>query len=552
MTRRDAVLGFVAVLALACRSGAQTDADLGALREFKVEPTAAGLLSFLRKRTPAREVIERVDGYVARLGDDEHRVREQATLGLIDIGVAARGRLTDALGSADAEVRRRARWALDRITPPADDSRILPAVARLLAARKPAGAAEALLDVLPHVEGADVADELARSLAPLAAGKDGVPPAAVVKALGSGSKAQRAAAGVALAAGPEGSKALARKLLDDEAVGVRRRVAVALAEGGDGKALPALAALAGSDSDEDRAAAEEVLHAVAGDEAPEGSSSADRGAARKAWEGWLKADGGKVDLTKVSFDAPGGNLTLVGSWEVKGGRRQAVVSALAPAGAVKWQLDVAGGTQMHASLARRDRVLVAEYNHGRVQEYDLKGKVHWTHVVLNPVAAYRLRNGNTFVATRNSLIVLDRDRRAVRTVRRPGSDVASATVFEDGRMAVMTTGGTVVRYDKEGKEAGSVNTGRYVTAHSRVQFNADGSFVVPEGGTNRVWAYEKDGKVRWEAVVAYIPSFVVAQPGGGVWVGSRSWSDLIELDPKGKEVRRRKTSGTQMLFLERR
>jgi hypothetical protein len=316
--------------------------------------------------------------------------------------------------------------------------------------------------------------------------------------------------------------------------------------------------LVGEESEDDASAAEDALYAIAGEKAPAGPTADDRdprGTARKVWEKWLKEDGAKVDLKKVEFDSPGSNLTLVGTMELRpvaGKARQTTVQAMDPSGTVKWKVDVGTQYQMHASIARRDRILVAENNFGRVQEYALKGKIHWTYNVANPIAAYRLRNGNTFVATRNSLILLDRDKKAVRTVTRGGYDVASAYMFEDGRSAIMTTNGTLVRYDKEGKEAGSVNTGRYLNVFSRVQFNPDGSFIVPDNGNNVVRSYDKDGKQKWETSVTNYPTFVVVQPGGNILVGSRNTNQLTELDRNGKEVKKRTVAGTQVLFLERR
>lgn len=558
MVRRLIMWSCVVAMVQVASSHAQTDADLAVLREFKVEPTAAGVLEFMRKRTPQPDKIKQVDGFIALLGDEEYSVREKATRGLVDLGAVARAKLTAALQSADAEVKKRARYALDRITPPSDDSRILPAVARVLAVRKPPEGAEALLNLLPHIESAEVADETAKALAPLALDKDGKPLPVVLVALASTLNVQRAAAGSALASGAEENKNLARKLLGDTAVGVRRRVALALVEARDAKALPTLVELVGSESEEDSAAAEDALFAVAGEKSPEGPPAEERdprGASRKIWEKWLKGDGAKIDLTKVEFDAPGSNLTLMGSIDFRAGAgvaRRSVVSAMDNSGVIKWKVEVGSQFQMHASMAKRDRILVSEYNYSRVQEYDLKGKVHWTYNVANPIAAYRLRNGNTFVATRNSLTLLDREKKVTRTVTRPGYDIASAYMFDDGRMSIMTTNGMLIRYDREGKEAGSVNTGRFLNVFSRVQFNADGSFIAPDNGNNVIRSYDKDGKQKWEAAVANFPTFVTTLPNGNILVGSRNTNQIVELDRSGKEVRKRTGSGSQVLFLERR
>lgn len=560
MIQRLAVFAILAgMLALAWPVLAQTDADLGALREFKVESSAGALMEYIKKRTPAPETIAKVDVFITQLGDEEHNVRETATKGLIELGPIARGRLTEALKSTDAEVKRRAKWALDRISVPGDDGRILPAVARVLATRKPAEGADVLLKLLPHIEREDVADEVSRALVGLGIGKDGKPTESVIKALGSPSKVQRAAAGMALALGPAGNRAMSYKLLEDPAPSVRRRVALALADVRDAKALPTLVALVGVDSEEDSGAAEDMLFAIAGEKSPASPPSGvvnPREFSRKAWETWLKTDGAKLDLTKVEMDAPGSQLTLIGTMEIRAAvgkvGRQTTVSALDNSGATRWKLELGSHYQLHASMSRRDRILVSEMNFGRIQEYDLKGKVHWTYAATNPLAAYRLRNGNTFIATRNSLILLDRDRRLVRTITRPGYDVTSATMFEDGRMCMITTSGQLIRYDKDGKEISSVMTGKSMNIYSRAVFHPDGSFVAPDYSSARVRSYDKDGKQLWESTVTTMPTFVVQLPGGNYLVGSRNSNQQVELDRNGKEVRRRTTAGTQLLFLERR
>jgi hypothetical protein len=87
---------------------------------------------------------------------------------------------------------------------------------------------------------------------------------------------------------------------------------------------------------------------------------------------------------------------------------------------------------------------------------------------------------------------------------------------------------------------------------TRVHFNADGSFVVPDYSNQRVRAYDKDGKQKWETTVTNWPMGVISLPGGNYLVGHRTGTQMTELDRNGKEVKKRSSLGTQTLFIERR
>lgn len=547
---------LAATLAFTGPAAAQADADLAVLRDLKVEATGPAVLAFLEKRTPKEEVIKKIDGLIVKLGDEEHEVREKATTDLVEIGPLARGKLTAAMNDKDAEVRRRARWALERISPAADDSRILPAAARVLAARKPAGADEALLALLPHIESSDVAEDVAESLAPLAVDKEGKPTPAVLKAMASKSVVQRYAAGMALAKAGEATRALARKLLEDRTPGVKRRVAMALLEAKDNKALPALVSLVDSPSEDDASAAEEALYAVAGDKAPEapaGDDTATREKVKKVWEKWYKDEGVKVDLTKLEPEAFARGHLLCGVMDVRGVNGR--VYSLDNNGKVRWKVE---GLRypVHASMTRHDRLLVSEYNNSRVAEFDLKGKVLWTRSVPNqPVCAYRLRNGHTFIASRNQMVVLDRAHKEIRTINRPGYDIATAFMFDDGKIAMVSQSGQYIRYDKDGKQLNTFNLGRFLGGGigMKAHFMPDGGVIIPEYSYAKVRSFDKDGKQLWEASVSQ-PGAVTALPNGNVLVSSRIRNVITELDKNGKLVKTRTVPGEggRALFIERR
>src|SRR5262249_37807248 len=187
MFRRPcALLVLVYTIALPATAAAQADSlatDLAVLRAANLNTDGAGLISFFKKRTLAEDTRKKIAKLIGQLGDDEYSVREKATTDLVDIGSAARPMLTQALRNRDLEVRRRAGWALEKRGPASSEAHLLLAAARVLAQRKPAGAAEVLLNFLPNIEEPETAEEVARTVARVAMGKDGKPEKAVLLAL---------------------------------------------------------------------------------------------------------------------------------------------------------------------------------------------------------------------------------------------------------------------------------------------------------------------------------------------------------------------------------
>jgi hypothetical protein len=164
------------------------------LRAAKV-PTDRGLLRWLREQTPDPERRKKLRELIRRLGDDEFAVREKAEADLKAAGAPALPLLREAARSADPEVATRARRCLAALGPAKKREGPTVAAVRLLAVRRPAGAVEALLAVLP---GADekLTAEVRAALAALA-GPAGRHPA-LQAALKDAHPARRAAAAAVL------------------------------------------------------------------------------------------------------------------------------------------------------------------------------------------------------------------------------------------------------------------------------------------------------------------------------------------------------------------
>lgn len=190
-----------------------TAADEQTLKNAKLGVDGSALLDYFRKLARNGADRDRILALIKQLGDETFEVREKASTELIALGAAAVPFLKEALKDGDLEVVRRAERCLKEIAKEpgkkeADESAPL-AAARLLAARKPAGAAQVLLDYLPSAADEAVAREVRAALAAVAM-TDGKPDKALLAALEDKDVKKREAAAEALSrtALPSGRKVL--------------------------------------------------------------------------------------------------------------------------------------------------------------------------------------------------------------------------------------------------------------------------------------------------------------------------------------------------------
>jgi hypothetical protein len=165
------------------------------LRAARVRTDGRALLDYLR-RCVDPDRVKKVRVLVRRLADDSFAVRERAEADLKALGKVALPALREAASDDDPEVARRARRCLAAIGPGEEPSALAAAAVRLVVLRRPAGAAEALLDVLPSADAA-LAREVRAALLALAV-RDGRPEPALLRALKDRDSARRAAAAAAL------------------------------------------------------------------------------------------------------------------------------------------------------------------------------------------------------------------------------------------------------------------------------------------------------------------------------------------------------------------
>jgi HEAT repeat protein len=302
------LLCLAAALPVAPATTASEDEKV--LREARVSADGPSLLDYLRRHTLTAAQRDQVRGLLPRLGDDDFKVRQQASAGLLALGPAVAPHLRRALDDPDEEVRERLRAAL-AVLEPASRPAVSAAVARLVRARALAGAVPVLLTYLPEADNEAVEDEVASTLAVLGV-SEGKVAAVVADALKDADPVRRAAAALVLGrSGTREQRAAAQALLADPSPLVRWRAAQGLVAAHDRAALPALAALVGEAPLAVAVRADELLALVAGPRAPRvfGTDAAGRRRMRAAWETWARLHG-PADLGRAAVDLPPFNPAL--------------------------------------------------------------------------------------------------------------------------------------------------------------------------------------------------------------------------------------------------
>lgn len=512
---------LVAAVAVAAFLAVEEDA---VLKRHLPSDADAALLAFLRQRSPGPDELAELRRLVARLGSDDFDARERASQALPAWGPVAVPFLEAARKSADLEVVRRARLALDDIA--AGPGPALPVAAlRALAARRVVGAEAALLRYAPHADDEAVEDEVVRALAALAGPGRPVEPA-VVAALADAAPARRAAAGYALAAHAAHRPAVA-KLLGDADAAVRFRAGLGLAEAGDKAGVPALIdLLAGPGRWAGRA--EDVLLRLAGETAPPaaGPNPRDR------WAAWWREHRDAADLARLTRPPPPLGLTVVACAEA------GTVAEYGRDGSPRWKLaGLAGPIDAHALDG--GRVLVAEAAARRVTERDRAGTVLWRKDLDQaPVACQRLANGHTFIATYTGVLEVRRDgsevyRHDLKAGPCRGYGVYAAQRLANGHVVALTRRGAIVVVDAAGAVVRAVS----VAGHgcTSVEALAGGGYLVVQADLGKVVEYAADGKPTRELAVA--GAFHATRlANGNTLVSTRSGNKVVEIDAAGQAV----------------
>ena len=362
------------------KDGLTDDASRAKVRDawaawWKGTEGAASLEEFT-KRTLTEADREKAEKLIRQLGDDDFDVRQKAKTELKNMGVLVVRMLRGVANDQDMEVQQNAREVLQEIDKD-NAAPLSPVAARVVALRKPPGAAETLLAYLPFCDDEGMLPEIQSALNAVAY-SDGKPAPALVKALEDKAPARRGAAAEALCLGPLGDNLPAvKKLLTDPKPEVRLQAALALAGGPhDREAVPVLIALVADPRGDPNGQAEEYLDRLAANHGPLDLPSGDaaRDKRRDLWAAWWKVNGERVALVdRYVFNAAPRYLgyTLL----VQPNNNQII--ELGPDGKERFHMTGLTNPQDAVALPG-DHYLVTEFGAQRVTERNAKGDVLWT------------------------------------------------------------------------------------------------------------------------------------------------------------------------------
>jgi HEAT repeat protein len=532
-------MGRISFLLAACllASGAtgqaaEPDPDLtgseAALRQAKVGTDGPSLLAFFRTRTLPDADRAKLAAAVRRLGDDSFAVRQQAAKELTHGGRFARPFLLAALKDADQEVARQAKDCLRAVGEGGANPDLEAAAARLLAARRPTGAVEALLDYLPFADEEVAEEALLPALATLGL-KGGKAGPAFERALGDREPSRRAAAAHVLGRCAPGQREAVRRLLADPDARVRFYAASALIRTGDKAAVPALIALLGEGPGELAWRAEDLLWRAAGQGGPpatlEGVDALSRRKCRAAWEGWWKAHAATIDVAGVGPEEPARGLYLVAERNPFYGdvnRPQSDkgrIRACGRDGKSVWEFTTPD-VPRDAHLLPGGRVLVAEETARRVTERDRQGKVLWQYATSeNVVSCQRLPNGNTFVVTYGGLLEVNRAGNVVWSMK--ATDAGNGTFWHAQKLSngdiLCACPRHVLHLDSKGKVLRRIKPAGKADDNGSAELLPNGNYLVSQAQQKRVVEVDSSGKVLWQYPVEQ-PRWATRMPNGNTLV----------------------------------
>jgi len=520
-------------------AASELNESLKTLQGAGVAADGPALLAFFRDRTLTEAKKRELAAKVKRLGDNSFGVREKAARELVAAGQAAVPFLKAGLKEPDLEVSRRAGQCLEAIESGTDRA-IVTAAAVVLTSRRPAGAADVLLTYLPS-SGDDAVEEAVVNALAVVGLRDGAAESAVEKAVTDKDVIRRAAAAFVLGKARPEQRAALTILIKDKDAKVRYHAARSLARTGDKAAVPPLIRLLGEAPEGIAAQTEDLLFTLAGEKAPTvslGNDEASRKNCQETWEKWWKTNSDKVEMARLTAEEPLLGLTVIS--ELDGGKGLGKVWECGQDGKPRWLFeDVRSPIDVRPLPG--GRLLVAEHQGNRVTERDRKGKILWEQRTNNmPVCCQRLPNGNTFIATYNELLEVNRENKPVYSHTKPHG-IYYAMKLRNNHILYVHSGGQLVEMDTAGKEVRTVPAGN-TASWASVEALANGHFLVALYGVNKVVEIDAAGKEVWSANVQN-PSHATRLKNGNTLVATPEGRKVAELDRAGKEVWKTTTQG---------
>ncbi len=458
--------------------------DLKIVRQNGLKGDGPDILDYFRKKTLKQPDPKEIAALVKQLGDEDFPTREKAFAVLATMGTSALAGLKEGENDASLEVRKRVADLKLRIDTKAEPT-LQAAAARVLAKLKTEGTADGLMAFLPFASDPMVVDEICKTLGAVAVTNGKVEPV-LLKSLADPIAVKRGAAGEALArAAVKEEFVNVKKLFADKDLSVRLRVCTAMMTAQDPDLVPVMIDLLAELTPNQLWPIEEALIRLAGEKAPSvglGSDAASRKTCRDAWNKWYQTNAKTIDMTKLTEGTAYLGYTLIVQHNNRigvGGGNQGEILELDKEKNVRWKIQIPVGYPVDAQVLGANRVLVAEYQGGRVTERDLKGDVKWEYNCGgNPYAVQRLPNGNTFIAMQGRLVEIDRNKNEVWSYQRPNNDIMRAKKLPTGEVAFVTNLGVQATYYRMEPKTQKINKQFQVTA---VQMLFGSMDVLPNG-----------------------------------------------------------------------
>lgn len=385
---------------------------LTTLKNWKVEPTAKGINDYLRKMRPGSDEQKRSTQLVRDLGNGDFETRQRATRELLLTPLLPVGLLTEATKTGDAEVRRRARFVLDRRG--TETSSLLYAVFLAVETGRIAGTTDDVLKTIPLCD-RHYLRHAARKAVAASAGPEDVP--RLKTALTDKHAHVQAAAVFAI------ERVLKKNAVNGllpilENSGTPDVTALAVAQvfanWGDRRCLGVLLRLLSSEEIRVRTDAVATLRVLTGQHFGFAAYDEDKKRTAKTdlWKQWLTANRATAPLKSPLPSLAWGNSSLGGNLLLAFGYQNKVVE-YDPSGKEVWNFPCKGAWS--AEKLPNGHVLIAGYYEKKVLEVDRKKNVVWSYDIDRCLNARKLQNGNYLIAVASGRKVLEvtRDKKIV-------------------------------------------------------------------------------------------------------------------------------------------
>ena len=509
--------------------GGQTGYDEQELKNAGIATDGRSLLEYFHRRTPSADDRARLNKRAKELGSSVFTLRAKATDELIAAGRSALSVLRETARTADAETARRAQYCIGVIE---QNTRISLAAtaARVLVARSPPGAAEALLAYYPFADESWVEEEIRDSVKSIAY-TDGKALAAFELALSDDAAKRRGLAAWIVGQAPDAkqrAKAVAR-LADDNSE-VRLLAATALLSAREPAAAPTLIQLL-TEPPDIAWRAEDWLFRLAGATGPDAwLDAADNNGAKvqTRWQTWWRDHQNKIDWQSLRLEDQALGLTMVAeNQRPEGGGRLYETNRT---GNIRWQFKIQN--PIDVQWLPGGRVLVADSRASTICEMDTRGNVGWKHIGIAPTSVQRLPSGNTVVSTYQKILELTRDGTIVFSYTTQGHTY-HARKAPNNHYVWIDACGEIGEVDGAGKVIAKTKVGNSL-AWGSIERLRNGRYLVAIGGVGKVQEMDMSGKVYWHRNVAN-PNRAVRLANGHTLVCSHGDSCVYEFDANGNE-----------------